>query len=153
MRYKMMEIFTDGGCSGNPGPGGWAFTLDADHLYRTQMSGGEAMTTNNRMELKAVINALSHAGNLEAEAIRVNTDSQYVKNGMTTWIRNWKVKGWRTADGKAVKNRDLWVELDALVSSLPVSFHWVKGHAGVKMNELCDSLVQKEIRRIRDEKA
>lgn len=149
MTYHHIEIYTDGGCSGNPGPGGWAFTLAADDAVRMEKNGGERMTTNNKMELEAVINALEEAKRLSAEAIVVNTDSQYVKNGITLWIKSWKAKGWKTADRKPVKNQEYWLRLDALVSSLPVTFRWVKGHAGIELNERCDTLVQEAIDRYR----
>ena len=140
-------IYTDGGCHGNPGPGGWAIVVIADGVAK-QLSGGEKMTTNNRMELMAAINALSviknSAGFSERHVI-VNIDSQYVKNGITSWIKSWKAKGWKTADKKPVKNQDLWVMLDSLNSGLDVEWKWVKGHAGVEYNELCDSLCQAEI--------
>ena len=113
------------------------------------MHGGEKETTNNKMELTAVIQALSYAKQLGAAEINVFTDSQYVKNGITVWIKSWKAKGWKTADKKPVKNQEDWVKLDALVGSLPVSFHWVKGHAGIELNERCDTLVQQAIAQYR----
>ena len=106
------------------------------------------MTTNNRMELTAAITALSIVQNTQsfaAKHVTLNIDSQYVKNGITTWIKSWKAKGWKTSDKKPVKNQDLWVKLDELNSDLNVTWKWVKGHAGVEYNELCDSLCQKEI--------
>lgn len=150
MDYKTIIIYTDGGCSGNPGPGGWAFTLNGDDAYQTEQSGRDADTTNNKMELTAVIRSLESARQLGAERIIVHTDSQYVKNGITVWIHSWKAKGWKTADRKPVKNQELWMELDKLVASLPVSFQWVKGHAGIDLNERCDTLVQEEIKGLRD---
>lgn len=140
-------IYTDGGCHGNPGPGGWAIVVIADGVAK-QLSGGEKLTTNNRMELMAAINALSVINNtsgFSAREVVVYIDSQYVKNGITSWIKGWKAKGWKTADKKPVKNQDLWEKLDALNSVLKVEWKWVKGHAGVEYNELCDSLCQKEI--------
>lgn len=140
-------IYTDGGCHGNPGPGGWAVVVIADGVAK-QVSGGESMTTNNRMELTAAIAALSIVQNTQsfaAKRVTLNIDSQYVKNGITTWIKSWKAKGWKTSDKKPVKNQDLWVKLDELNSDLNVTWKWVKGHAGVEYNELCDSLCQKEI--------
>ena len=134
-------IYTDGGCSGNPGPGGWGVVISADGIVK-QISGGEKFTTNNRMELLAAINALSIIKNtpkFEGRKLIVNIDSQYVKNGITTWIKGWKSKGWITADKKPVKNQDLWILLDELNSSLNVEWNWVKGHAGVEYNEICDS--------------
>jgi ribonuclease HI len=144
-----IEIYTDGGCSGNPGPGGWAFVLRRGSA-ETARSGGEANTTNNRMELTAVISALREA---EAQApgasIELKTDSQYVKNGITSWIKNWKKNGWRTADRKPVKNQELWEALDEVTSRTKPTFTWVEGHAGVELNERCDAMVQVEIRKFR----
>lgn len=140
-------VYTDGGCSGNPGPGGWGIVVIADGVAK-QLSGGEAMTTNNRMELMAAITALTVVHNTPAftgRGVTVNIDSQYVKNGITTWIKGWKAKGWKTADKKPVKNQDLWIQLDQLNSSLNVNWNWVKGHAGIQYNEICDSLCQSEI--------
>ncbi|MDR2686099.1 MAG: ribonuclease HI [Rickettsiales bacterium] len=128
-------IFTDGSCLGNPGRGGWAFASQT-----TRQSGGEPMTTNNRMELLATINALESVS--AGADVEIHTDSQYVKNGMETWIKNWKRRGWRTADGGAVKNRDLWERLDGLVNARQVSWAWVKGHDGDEMNELVDNLAR-----------
>jgi ribonuclease HI len=113
-------------------------------------SGGEAMTTNNRMELRAVIASLVEAERRAPGApVVVNTDSQYVKNGITSWIASWKRNGWRTSDRKPVKNRELWEELDAVAARLKPSFLWVKGHAGVEDNERCDEMVQREIAKFR----
>lgn len=140
-------VYTDGGCHGNPGPGGWGIVIIADGIAR-QLSGGEKFTTNNRMELMAAINALkiiNNTPNFTQSEIIVNIDSQYVKNGITTWIKNWKLKGWKTADKKPVKNQDLWIELDSLNEKLNVTWNWVKGHAGVEYNEICDQLCQDEI--------
>lgn len=140
-------IYTDGGCSGNPGPGGWGVVV----IYKgeaRQLSGGEHVTTNNRMELMAAINALSVVKNtpqFNGLPVTVNIDSQYVKNGITVWIKGWKAKGWKTADKKPVKNQDLWVQLDALNASMSVNWNWVKGHAGIEYNEVCDQLCQQEI--------
>ena len=144
-------VYTDGGCSGNPGPGGWGIVVIADGVAK-QLSGGEQFTTNNRMELMAAINALSVIKNTPSFAgrhVTVNIDSQYVKNGITTWIHSWKAKGWKTADKKPVKNQELWENLDALNSSLNVTWNWVKGHAGIEYNEICDQLCQKEINNYR----
>lgn len=140
-------VYTDGGCSGNPGPGGWGIVVIADGVAK-QLSGGEPMTTNNRMELMAAITALTVIRNTKAFAgrsVTVNIDSQYVKDGITKWITGWKAKGWKTADKKPVKNQDLWMMLDELNASLSVTWNWVKGHAGVQYNEICDSLCQEEI--------
>jgi ribonuclease HI len=140
-------VYTDGGCSGNPGPGGWGIVVIANGEAR-QLSGGEKVTTNNRMELTAAISALSVIQNtpsFNGKKIIVNIDSQYVKNGITVWIKSWKQKGWKTADKKPVKNQDLWQQLDELNSNLNVEWNWVKGHAGIEYNEICDQLCQKEI--------
>lgn len=140
-------IYTDGGCSGNPGPGGWGAVILADGKD-LRLSGGEHNTTNNRMELMAAISALSAVANtpdFNNRPVSVYADSQYVKNGITSWITNWKKNGWRTAAKKPVLNQDLWQKLDALNSSLNVSWNWVKGHAGIEYNEVCDQLCQTEI--------
>ncbi len=142
-----LVVYTDGGCHGNPGPGGWgAVIIDGNDVL--ELSGGEAATTNNRMELTAAIRVLetiSAEGKWTGKTVRVFIDSQYVKNGITSWISGWKRNGWKTAAKKSVLNRDLWERLDALASSLSVQWVWVKGHAGVKYNEVCDQLCQKEI--------
>lgn len=151
MNSNEIVIYTDGGCSGNPGPGGWGVVVIYNGQAR-QLSGGEHNTTNNRMELMAAINALSIVVNTEVFKglpVTVNIDSQYVKNGITSWIKGWKAKGWRTSDKKPVKNQDLWEKLDALNSSLNVTWNWVKGHAGVQYNEVCDQLCQEEIEKHR----
>jgi ribonuclease HI len=137
-----VRIFTDGACRGNPGPGGWAALLRAGDRER-EISGAEPHTTNNRMELLAAIRAL--------EALRrpcevdLYTDSQYVRNGMTTWLKDWKRRNWRTADRKPVKNVDLWQELDALVGRHRIAWHWVRGHAGHEENERVDRLANEAI--------
>ena len=144
-----LVVYTDGGCSGNPGPGGWACVI-VDGEKEETISGGEKSTTNNRMELTAAIGALSAVvqnPQYGGRPVHIFCDSQYVKNGITSWIRSWKKNGWRTAAKKTVLNRDLWERLDALSASLDISWSWVKGHAGIKYNELCDELCQKEIRR------
>lgn len=136
--------FTDGACSGNPGPGGWGVLLQAREgdtvLKERDLSGGESDTTNNRMELLAAINALESLG--RATAITVVTDSAYVKNGVTSWIHGWKRNGWKTADRKPVKNAELWQKLDAERERHDVTFHWVKGHAGHVDNERADELAR-----------
>lgn len=139
-----MDIYTDGGCSGNPGPGGWAFVaLTPAGLH--EESGGDRATTNNKMELTAVIKALEFVrGRAEGKAPEpcvVHTDSQYVKNGITSWIITWKKNGWRTASKDPVKNRELWERLDALSCGMQLKWAWVKGHAGNELNERCDELV------------
>jgi ribonuclease HI len=140
--YTEIEIYTDGGCLGNPGPGGWAYVLQVDGTFAKEESGAEEATTNNRMELTAVIKALQTCQGYEAKKIIINTDSQYVKNGITSWIKKWKTNGWRTASKDPVKNKEYWVALDALNASLPVYWNWVKGHAGIEGNERCDQLVR-----------
>ena len=130
-------VYTDGACKGNPGPGGWGALLRwGDHSK--ELFGGEARTTNNRMELTAVIEALA-ALNQRCE-VAIYTDSEYVRNGITTWIHNWKQRGWRTADKKPVKNIELWQRLDALASQHDVRWHWVRGHNGDPGNERADEL-------------
>jgi ribonuclease HI len=134
---QAVEIYTDGACRGNPGPGGWAALLIAGGRER-EISGAETLTTNNRMELTAVIRAL--------EALkrpvqgRVYTDSQYVRQGVLDWLPQWKARGWKTADKKPVKNQDLWEVLDALVHRHELEWHWVKGHSGNVGNERVDAL-------------
>jgi ribonuclease HI len=138
-----VDIFTDGGCSGNPGPGAWAFVivLASGNL---EDSGFDPATTNNRMELTAVIRALERAGSVprDGSVLRVHTDSQYVKNGITQWIHAWKRNGWRTSGKDPVKNRDLWEALDAVNAERKPEWVWVKGHAGHPENERCDALVR-----------
>lgn len=146
----MLTIYTDGGCLGNPGPGGWAFACyDNGHLVHSN-SGGDKETTNNRMELSAVISAIEYALERNESSIEIFTDSQYVKNGITTWISGWKRKGWMTSSGTPVKNRELWEELDRLNGLVKIKWSWVKGHAGVEGNELCDSLVRKQSARFQN---
>lgn len=135
----MLIIYTDGSCLGNPGPGGWAFVA-TDGINTAERSGGEANTTNNRMELTAVIRALSAAR--RHSEVELHTDSQYVKNGMQSWIKNWKSNNWRTRDRKPVKNKDLWIQLDELAGQIKINWHWVKGHAGEEFNERCDELAR-----------
>lgn len=144
-------IYTDGGCSGNPGPGGWGVVILADGKD-IKLSGGEKNTTNNRMELTAAITALktvAQSPDFASRPVQLFSDSQYVKNGITSWITNWKKNGWKTAAKKPVLNQDLWMELDKLNSSLSVNYNWVKGHAGIEYNEVCDSLCQTEIEKHR----
>ena len=142
----MAELFafTDGACSGNPGPGGWGVVLQAIEdgavLRERELSGGEAQTTNNRMELLAAIAALE--GLSRPSAITVVTDSAYVKNGITAWLANWKRRGWRTADGKPVKNVELWQRLEAAAGPHRVRWEWVKGHDGHPENERADALAR-----------
>ncbi len=143
-------IWTDGACSGNPGPGGWGAVLQAKGATR-EMSGGEPDTTNNRMELMAAIMALEALK--RPCAVELSTDSQYVKTGVTSWIHGWKRNGWRTADKKPVKNVDLWQRLDEAAKPHQVQWTWVKGHAGNPMNERCDELARAEIAKLRAPKA
>ncbi len=135
----MIEAYTDGACSGNPGPGGWG-VLMIDGGNKQEFCGGEAETTNNRMELMAAIRALEEAP--KNQPIKVTTDSQYVKNGVETWIHGWKRNGWKTASKKPVKNQDLWQTLDSLAESRAVTWAWVKGHAGHEGNEAADALAR-----------
>lgn len=137
-----VTVYSDGACSGNPGPGGWGAVILCGGTERT-LSGGEALTTNNRMELCGAIGALSEIladAQLRSKKITFFIDSQYVKNGISSWILKWKANGWKTADKKPVKNKDLWEKLDACVSQLDIDWRWVKGHAGSVYNELCDRL-------------
>jgi ribonuclease HI len=140
------EIYTDGGCSGNPGPGGWAYIIQHDG-QRLQGSGAEGATTNNRMELTAVIEALGEVQRRGwSSALDVYTDSQYVQLGISRWIGAWMRNGWLTAGRKPVKNRELWQALHDLSSRLPVRWHWLQGHAGQPQNEACDQMVRAAIR-------
>jgi ribonuclease HI len=137
-----VDVFTDGACSGNPGPGGWAAILRHGDTVR-ELSGAETPTTNNRMELMAAISALEALK--RPCAVALHTDSQYVKNGITQWIHGWKKNGWRTADKKPVKNEDLWRRLEAAVARHEVSWRWVKGHDGHVENERADALARAAI--------
>ncbi len=130
-------IYTDGACSGNPGPGGWAAILFFNGREK-EISGGEAHTTNNRMEIRAAIEGLKALK--RSCAVDLFTDSQYVRQGITQWMHNWKRRGWRTADNKPVKNEDLWRELDAAAARHQVAWHWVKGHASDPVNIRVDEL-------------
>jgi len=140
---EKIVIYTDGACSGNPGDGGWGalvITLDGE----TELYGGEHSTTNNKMELTAVIKALEFVGKIETP-IEIYTDSQYVKNGITEWIIGWKKNGWRNSQKQPVKNKDLWEKLDELSSSVKISWNWVKGHNGHVENERVDELARRGI--------
>ena len=139
---QSVEIFSDGACKGNPGPGGWGVLLRYGK-HEKQLYGGESQTTNNRMELTAVIKGLQ--GLTRPSRVRVITDSQYVKNGITQWIHNWKRNGWRTSGRQPVKNADLWQTLDREVARHDVEWHWVKGHSGHPENELADRLANRGI--------
>nr|WP_228703768.1 ribonuclease HI [Kangiella sediminilitoris] len=134
---KKIEIYTDGACKGNPGPGGWGALLRyGDHEKR--LYGGELETTNNRMELTAAIEALKALK--RSCHVELTTDSVYVKNGINQWLKGWKAKGWKTAGKKPVKNKDLWQQLDEQVSKHDINWHWVKGHSGHPENEIADEL-------------
>jgi ribonuclease HI len=142
MSDETVEIFSDGACRGNPGPGGWGVVLRFNEKEK-ELWGGEAATTNNRMELTAVIRALEALK--RASRVRLYTDSQYVQKGISLWIHDWKRRGWRTTDKKPVKNADLWRELDELAAKHDIEWHWVKGHAGHVENERADRLANKGI--------
>jgi ribonuclease HI len=146
MSLPAVSVYTDGACSGNPGPGGWgAILVFGDN--EKELRGGEAVTTNNRMELMAAISALEAL----TRPCRVDlyTDSQYLRTGISGWIHNWKRKGWRTASNEPVKNVDLWKRLDAALAQHDVRWHWVRGHAGHVMNERADRLARDAIAEIR----
>lgn len=145
MASTVVEIYTDGACKGNPGLGGWGAWLKFGDAEKS-LFGGEAETTNNRMELTAVIRALE-ALNRPCD-VKLYTDSSYVQKGMTEWIAGWKQKGWKTASKKPVKNDDLWKQLDQLVNSHQVEWIWVKGHAGNAGNEMADSLANKGVEQL-----
>jgi ribonuclease HI len=132
-------IYTDGACSGNPGPGGWGAVLLSGE-NKKELNGGENPTTNNRMELMAAIEALNALK--KPCAVEIHTDSQYVKNGITTWIHGWKKNGWKTAAKAPVKNMELWQALEAAVARHTLTWHWVKGHAGHPLNERADELAR-----------
>jgi ribonuclease HI len=132
-------VHTDGACSGNPGPGGWGAILKFGDVEK-ELKGGEPNTTNNRMELLAAISALEAMK--KPVQVDIHTDSQYVRNGITSWIHGWKRNGWKTADKKPVKNVDLWLRLDAALKAHDVRWHWVKGHAGHAENERADQLAR-----------
>lgn len=141
----MIQICTDGSCLGNPGPGGWAFYINEKQMK----GGGEVLTTNNRMEMKAVIEALRDVDGWQQvgaepqiQKITIVTDSQYVKNGIVTWLPAWKKRGWKKADGGEVKNQDLWQELDTLIGGKNIEWQWVRGHSGHEGNEIANELAQ-----------
>lgn len=139
---KHVELFTDGACKGNPGPGGWGAIIRFNE-HEKMLSGAETHTTNNRMELMAVIMGLA---SLKYRCqVTVTTDSQYVMHGITKWLENWKKKGWKTASNQPVKNKDLWIRLEALIMHHEVGWCWVKGHSGHSENELADELANKAI--------
>jgi len=140
---KVVEVFTDGACKGNPGPGGWAALLRFNGVEKV-LSGGERRTTNNRMEMTAAIKALEALK--RPSRVVVNTDSQYLRLGITQWLANWKRRGWRTSQGTPVKNADLWRQLDEAASRHEVEWHWVAGHSGHHENTLVDSLARDAVR-------
>ena len=142
MSSKLIYIYTDGACRGNPGPGGWGALLECEG-YKKEIKGSSQLTTNNIMELKAVIEALKLIKN--QSKIIVTTDSTYVKNGINEWIHNWKLRGWKTANKKPVKNKELWQELDVLSSEHQIDWKWVRGHTGHPGNEKADLLANQAI--------
>ncbi len=139
----MISIYTDGACSGNPGIGGWGVVILSNVNKPILLNGGEQNTTNNRMELNAAIKAVSYFD--EKQDLEIFTDSKYLKDGIESWIQKWKVNNWKTSAKKPVKNRDLWLKLDELISRHNVKWNWVKGHANNKYNEKADSLARKYI--------
>jgi ribonuclease HI len=139
---KKVIIFTDGACSGNPGPGGWGVLLISGP-HKKELSGGELKTTNNRMELTAAIKALQTLN--RPCQVDFYTDSEYLRKGITEWIQSWKHRGWKTAAKKPVKNQDLWQELDAAIQPHEIRWHWVRGHAGHRENERVDQLAREAI--------
>ena len=145
---KHVEIFTDGACSGNPGPGGWGAILRYKGVEK-ELSGAELQTTNNRMELMAAIAALEALK--EPVEVDLYTDSEYLKRGITEWLPGWKARGWKTAAKKPVKNADLWQRLEAAMAPHRVRWHWVRGHAGHAENERADALARAAIRRLRQQ--
>jgi ribonuclease HI len=149
MSDEVVEIYSDGACRGNPGPGGWGALLRARGAEK-ELWGGEANTTNNRMELLAAISALEAMKKpVQAD---IHTDSQYVRNGITGWIHGWKRNGWKTADKKPVKNVDLWQRLDAALKEHDVRWHWVRGHAGHAENERADQLAREGLKENRQKR-
>jgi ribonuclease HI len=142
-----VEIFTDGACSGNPGPGGWGALMRYGAVEK-ELSGGEGLTTNNRMELMGAISALEALK--KPARVKLYTDSIYVKDGITKWLKGWKAKGWLTADKKPVKNVELWQRLEAAAHIHQIDWLWVKGHSGHPENERVDQLARDEIRKIRE---
>jgi len=139
----MIEVYTDGACSGNPGIGGWGVVILLNKDAPILLHGGELQTTNNRMELTAAIKALNYFH--KSESIKIITDSKYVKEGIEKWIINWKKNGWKTASKKPVKNKELWIELDKQIAKHNIAWEWVKGHAGEIYNEKADYLARKFI--------
>ena len=144
---KHVVIHTDGACAGNPGPGGWAAVLSCGESNK-ELSGGAAATTNNRMELQAAIEALRAL--TEPCVVELFTDSEYLRQGITQWLRSWKARGWRTSTREPVKNEDLWRELDVEAQRHRITWQWVRGHAGHVDNERCDELARLQIQKIRE---
>tara|TARA_B000000437_G_scaffold38646_1_gene26372 strand:+ start:333 stop:767 length:435 start_codon:yes stop_codon:yes gene_type:complete len=142
---KKVDIYTDGACSGNPGPGGWGVLIQLDDK-NIELSGGDNETTNNRMELMAAIIALEEIN--KDYKINLYTDSNYVKDGITRWISNWKKNSWKTANKKDVKNKDLWIRLDSAIKGKDISWIWVKGHAGNAGNEQADYLARSALEKL-----
>ena len=161
MIMAKIKVYTDGACSQNPGPGGWAFVIilkevsaEGTEKELLRGAGGDKLTTNNRMELLAVIQALTAyqkdiLPHYHDYPVTLHTDSQYVQQGISSWIKKWKQNGWRTASREPVKNQDLWQQLDALASQLSLEWMWVKGHAGNRYNELCDTLAVEAAKKAR----
>ena len=152
---KKILVYTDGGCRGNPGPGGWGVVINwgFECEYKKTLSGSSKHTTNNKMELMAAIKALLYIEKISIESkkkynIEIYTDSTYVKQGITTWIHSWKKRGWKNASGQAVKNQEYWIKLDEVVNNLNVSWHWVKGHSGHPGNDHADMLANLAMDRI-----
>ena len=141
----MINIYTDGACSGNPGIGGWGVVIIFDDKKTAILNGGNKNTTNNRMELTAAIEALKFFK--EKNNLNIFTDSKYVKDGIENWIINWKKNGWKTSTKKEVKNKDLWIQLDNEINKHSINWHWVKGHDGNKFNEQADLLARKFIQK------
>ena len=146
MKTEPVEIYTDGACSGNPGPGGWGALLRYKGRERT-LSGGESSTTNNRMELMAAIRSLETL--TRPCRVTLYTDSEYVRKGITQWLPNWKQRGWRTADKRPVKNADLWKRLDNAVTRHDIKWRWVRGHSGHPENERADALARQAIGKVK----
>ncbi len=142
-----VDIYTDGGCSGNPGPGGWAYVIIDGETIIDEKWGAEKNTTNNRMELSAALEGLNRVMELgiKADIFTIYTDSQYLQKGITEWITNWKKNNWKTSKKEAVKNQELWIALDTLASCMNIHWKWVKGHAGNMYNERCDQMTQDAI--------
>ena len=138
----MINIYTDGACSGNPGKGGWGVVI-LDNNKEILLNGGDQLTTNNKMELTATIKALEYFET--KKDLTIYTDSKYVKDGIESWIINWKKNGWKTSTKKIVKNKELWLQLDNLINQHNVTWKWVKGHAGFEFNEKADELARKYI--------